>query len=413
MTIKKQLLTVAFLVMATAIYAQENVFTVDAQLRTRGEHNHGAITPIDDNEQSANFINERARLSLGWKRQNIEVKASVQHTGVWGQDDIKQPNGRATMNEAWAKISTDNGLFAKIGRQQLAYDDERILGGLDWNVNGNWHDALKLGYDSPQNKLHLIMAINQTEENNRGDYYGGPMPYKGMITAWYHYQSDIMPLGISLMAMNLGLEVGVEGHGRTNHMQTMGTDISFKPADWNIHGAFYYQRGSDLYSRKINAWMASAKVEYAIDPCLKVNVGYDHLSGGTNSMSENRAFNALYGTHHKFYGAMDYFPGSLSYGLHDLQAGVSCQPLQWLSAKLDYHYFATVEKAGAHDNPLGHELDLQLTANAMKDVTLTAGFSTMLGTETFTAIKGGNHEKFQDWIWLQLNINPRVLIAKW
>ena len=55
-------------------------------------------------------------------------------------------NGRFIMNEAWAKLNFGAGFFAQLGRQTLSYDDERILGGLDWNVAGRYHDALKLGY---------------------------------------------------------------------------------------------------------------------------------------------------------------------------------------------------------------------------------------------------------------------------
>jgi hypothetical protein len=40
------------------------------------------------------------------------------------------------LNEAWAKMNFGEGFFAQLGRQSLIYDDERILGGLDWNVAG-------------------------------------------------------------------------------------------------------------------------------------------------------------------------------------------------------------------------------------------------------------------------------------
>ena len=413
MTIKRQLLTAAIALMAAAVSAQENEVSIDAQLRTRGEHNHGAISPLRKGDQSANFINERARLSIDWKRDNLEMKVGVQHTGVWGQDDIKQPNGRATMNEAWAKMTFDDGrFFAQLGRQQLSYDDERLLGTLDWNVNGNWHDALRLGYQDGNNQLHLVLSMNQTAENNRGDYYGGPMPYKNMEMLWYHYQSDMLPLDVSLMAINTGLEVGVDGHGRTNYMQTVGTDVTFKPLDWNVHAAFYYQMGKDSYSRTVSAFLASAKGEYIIDPLLQVNAGYDYLSGGS-TLNKAKAFNALYGTHHKFYGAMDFFPGIFAYGLHDIQAGAASLLMPWLSARLDYHFFLTAKQAYDFSKSLGHELDLQLTAKVMKDVTLSGGYSAFLGTETMDALKGGSHDKWQGWGWLQVNINPRVLFAKW
>ena len=28
-------------------------------------------------------------------------------------------------------------------------------------------------------------------------------------------------------------------------------------------------------------------------------------------------------------------------------------------------------------------------------------------------VKGGNHKSWQDWGWLTLNINPRILFTKW
>ncbi len=74
------------------------------------------------------------------------IKISAQHVGVWGQDPQIDKNGRFVLNEAWAKLDFGHGLFAQLGRQALVYDDERILGGLDWNVAGRYHDALKLGY---------------------------------------------------------------------------------------------------------------------------------------------------------------------------------------------------------------------------------------------------------------------------
>ena len=409
---RKSLFVIGVAMLSLTATAQENEFNVDAQLRTRGEHNHGAITPVNEGGQSANFVNERARLGLGFKRGDLEMKAAVQHTGLWGQDGMKEANGRATMNEAWAKLTFAEKFFAQIGRQQLAYDDERILGTLDWNVNGNWHDALKLGYEDAHNKVHAILSMNQTAENNRGDYYDGPMPYKSMQTLWYHYHSEMLPLDVSLLAMNLGLEVGVEGHGRTNYMQTFGTDINFRPIDWNVHAAFYYQMGEDIYGRNISAMMASAKAEFDIYPLMKVHAGYDYLSGNKDR-KEQRAFDALYGTHHQFYGAMDLFPGYLTLGLHDIYAGATSQAFNKLKLQLDYHYFMTVEKPGALSKTLGHEIDLQASYQLAKDVTVMGGFSTMLGTETLDAVKGGSHKKFQDWAWLQLNINPRLFSAKW
>jgi hypothetical protein len=401
---KKQLITLALLLLAiTAVAQDEQQFTVDAQLRTRGEYNNGAGTPRNESQLPATFINSRARLSFGYQRNNnLELKLSVQHTGLWGQNNMNANDSQASLNEAWAKLKFGDGFFAQLGRQQLVYDDERILGSLDWHVSGNWHDALRLGYEHQQHKMHLILALNQATANNRGNYYGGPMPYKNMQTLWYHYQAAGTPLGISLIAMNLGHETGEAGHGKTKYLQTIGTDLSYKPAAFDIHGAFYYQTGENASDSDISAWMASAKVGYQINPVLGVHAGYDYRSG----------FDQLFGSHHMFYGTMDYFTRNVPLGLQNLLAGISAKTAKSTLLQLNYHYFATVHQAITGKKSLGHEIDFQATTKLMKNVTLMAGYSTMFGTSTMDAVVGGYHKSWQDWAWVSLNINPRLFSTK-
>ena len=269
---KKYLLTLACAFLALSAMAQdENQLTIDAQLRTRGEYNNGASVPRYQGQSSATFINERARVGVGYQRQNLELKVAVQHTGIWGQDGINTPDGSVAMNEAWAKLKFGNGGFVQVGRQQLSYDDERILGGLDWHVSGNWHDAVRLGYEEQHNKFHFIFAWNQPFANNRGNFYEGPMPYKAMQTLWYYHQFEKNPLGLSLMLMNLGRDGGELGHSKTRYMQTMGADFTFKPSVFDVHAAAYYQTGKQADNTKVSAWMASAKVGYKFTPAFSAH----------------------------------------------------------------------------------------------------------------------------------------------
>lgn len=92
------------LVALTAGAQDYNQFTVDAQLRTRAEYNNGASTPRAEGQLPTSFVNERARLEFGYQHDNLELKASVQHTGLWGDEDVKNPKGKVALNEAWAKL---------------------------------------------------------------------------------------------------------------------------------------------------------------------------------------------------------------------------------------------------------------------------------------------------------------------
>lgn len=413
---KRHLLTVVIALMALTANAQSNNLNIEAQLLTRGEHNNGALKQRYEGQQSANYISERARLSFDFKRSDLELKASVQHTGLWGQDDIRQTDGKATISEAWAKMTFGRHFFAQIGRQQLAYDDERILGAQDWDMENFRHDALKLGYESwdLHHRVHLIVAMNQ-EKANRGDYYEGPMPYKNMEGLWYHYGSPMTPLDISLLALNVGYERGDEGHGRTNYMQTFGTDISYsfgRPLSWNIRGSFYYQMGKTSL-RQVEAFMASGNISYTFTPQrrFKLSAGYDYMSGNNYDNPKWNAFNALYGSYHRFFGSMDFFGNTLTWGLQDIKGSISSHICKKVRLDLNYHYLMTATQITDLKKELGHEFDVELTAKLKKDVTLSAGYSTILGTETLDRIASGNHEVWQDWAWLQLNICPSALFS--
>lgn len=168
--------------------------------------------------------------------------------------------------------------------------------------------------------------------------------------------------------------------------------------------------------------MWSVNGAYRIDPQWRILAGIDYLSGADSQSGKYKAFNPLYGTHHKFYGAMDYFYASAfadgyNPGLWDTQVGLSFQPSQKVSLSLNYHYFATAATVYDEDvkqnKGLGSEIDLQVDWNIMKDVRLSAGYSTLFGTATMQVVKGGNPSHWQDWGWVSINVNPKVFIAKW
>lgn len=401
----------------------DNQTTVDVQVRPRAEYRNGALFPRDRGELPARFIANRARLSLGYERSQLEMRFSAQHVGVWGQDPQIDRNGRFILNEAWAKLRFGHGLFAKLGRQPLSYDDERILGALDWNMAGRYHDALKLGYESRRDLLHLILAFNQNDERVIGGtyYHPGAQPYKSMQTLWYAHSDE--HFRVSALAMNLGLEGGIADRAETRYQQTFGVNLGVRPdRALDLSGAFYYQMGRTAADVSISAWMAALRANIHATEGLSFQLGSDYLSGDKRESTRFEAFNPLYGTHHKFYGAMDYFYASpfangLNPGLWDNYAGLNVAVTPSLSLGATGHYFSTTSNlqsaTGQRSKGLGTEVDLQLSWKLMKDVNLMAGYSFMSGTETMDYVKGGDHTRWQDWAWLSVNIQTRVFQAMW
>ncbi|MCL1932882.1 MAG: alginate export family protein [Candidatus Azobacteroides sp.] len=441
---KKLIIFFVGLLLCSPLFSQnsetkENDFSLGAQVRSRAEYRNGAQSPHADGADVAGFVNDRARLSMEYKRSNLSLGLAAQHVGVWGQDPQVVGNGseRFMLNEAWASLNSGTGFFLKFGRQSLVYDDERILGALDWNVSGRYHDALKLGYENPMNKLHLILAFNQTAEKTTGTFYpvvlqGAGQPYKTMQTLWYQHIGSKM-FNASFLVMNIGTDAGhiasaTDGPEKSEikYLQTLGTNLSYQPDGLSLYGTFYYQSGktASLTDKKVSAFMWAINASYAFTPTWKVLLASDYLSGNDGKDADKyKAFNPLYGTHHKFYGTMDYFYASAfinsntNPGLWDNQIGLSFKASPKVTLALNYHYFSTTTDVYAGDDKLkralGSEWDLQVNWNVMKDVAFTGGYSTMFGNDTMKAVKGGDPSKYQDWAWISLNINPKILITKW
>ncbi len=411
------LLFLLMLVFSTTLFSQEHEgdFTIKAQLRTRGEYRNGALFPRSEGDLPASFISNRVRISLGYDNQFLSMGLSGQNVSAWGSRPQIENKGDFMLNEAWAKLSHNN-FFAQIGRQKLAYDDDRILGTLDWNQSGRWHDVLKLGYENANNKLHLILAYNKSSEDIlNGQYFTGAQPYKQMQTLWYKF-NDNSNFDFSFILLNLGFEAGSAAEAETNYMQTLGTNLSYKMDALDLYGTFYYQTGKNIADDNVAAYMWAVKGAYTINPAVSLSAGLDYLSGQDDS-DKLTAFNPLYGTHHKFYGSMDYFFASAypNYGLFDKHASLIVKPIDKLTLDLTYHHFSSdqfIVVDGTNKKGLGSEIDFTFTYKVRSYITLQGGYSTMFGTEAFDVAKGGDHSRWQDWGWLSLNINPLIFKSK-
>ena len=401
---------------------KENTFSIGIQQRSRAELRAGAYNPLANDDEIAALINNRSRITMEYKREKLSLSLSAQHVGVWGQDTQNPTDGRAMFNEAWTNLMPVKGLFLKIGRQSLIYDDERLLGGLDWHVSGRYHDALKMGYENEKNKVHLILAFNQDKDRlaaSSGTYYSSAgQPYKIMHTAWYQLNPNEV-FNISFLAMNLGFQTGVVGTAKMKYMQTVGTNLSIKPGDFQLYGNFYLQTGKTKKDKNIAAFMWTVNASFKLSNAVKLTAGSDYLSGDNKKTPKYEAFDVLYGTHHKYYGNMDYYyPNDFSYGLWDNQIGVSVKTSSKFNFSVICHIFQSTTdiKTDKKDNDrfLGQELDFQLAWNIMKDVTLSGGYSAMLISDAVKVVKNKpNAADLQDWMWVSLNINPKVFISKW
>lgn len=133
--------------------------TLTGQVRTRTEVRNGLGNLVLKDSKSAGFTSQRTRLNFGYKWDRVTFGASIQDVRVWGQDasSISNADGsRLMLHEGWSEVTLANKadttikfklldmLSVKIGRQELIYDDVRLIGNLDWLQQGRRHDMALL-----------------------------------------------------------------------------------------------------------------------------------------------------------------------------------------------------------------------------------------------------------------------------
>ena len=415
------------LMFPSLLHAQEDghVLTVDADFVTRGEIRNGGLVrwSLDDEKNRAAFILGRTRFGAEYAHKGFSGRFSAQYSGTWGD------NGDIGVYEAWVQYKFTPGFFVKAGRQDLSYDDQRIFGSDSWSMTGMSHDILKSGYEGHGHKVHLFAAYNQNAENMSGGSFftGGYQSYKELEALWYHYDVTAWNLGLSAVFLNVGMQGGEMGepNEKVYRQQLAGAYVSFKPKGWAAEAAYYRQMGKYEGGIPIEAWMASGKVTATPSDAWQFTVGYDFLSGddsfATPAESQTglayhdkiKGFNSIFGSHHKFYGAMDFFyvttyVGGFTPGLQNAYAGARWKPLPSIAVDASYHFLSVATKVQDMSRALGHEVELSASWSFSPGASLSLGYSYMNGTELMEVLKRVSGDHHLHWGWLMLRAHPTM-----
>lgn len=339
--------------------------SMNAQYRTRSEYRDGQGTLPQTKSEPAFFTNHRLRLGVGYTMDRMKFYTSIQDVRVWGQDGstISNNDGKAlSIHEAYAEITfsdstwrkfADN-LSVKIGRQELIYDDARLLGNLDWLQQGRRHDAVVLKWSKKFWFADIGGAYNQNREAKSGSYYNGTnavdsvtnvsgknVPlyptnpnYNGPVNGtnglspnykgfyYLHLRRNLGWGNASILIFNDDFAKSVN-KSSVYSRHTLGGNLAGKALrkiDFNVYG--YYQLGQENKGNDLKAFTYGASAIALVSRKLSVGPGFDLMSGNNTVKSQfrkdgastNNAFDPLYGTPHKFWGVMDYFYVADGYG---------------------------------------------------------------------------------------------------
>ncbi|MBI1955771.1 MAG: alginate export family protein, partial [Acidobacteria bacterium] len=141
-----------------------------AEIRLRPE------SRSDFSEKNAlnNFILQRIRLNARLRLTDaVTGLAQLQDSRLWGQE-ISPTSNESNMDLHQAYLQVDRflapHLSLRLGRQELIYGNERLVGAFNWDNVGRSFDAVKLAYAEPQWTTDFFFSrLNDRRNAGRGD----------------------------------------------------------------------------------------------------------------------------------------------------------------------------------------------------------------------------------------------------
>jgi hypothetical protein len=401
------MIKIAFILFVLAGHLSNAHFTLSGELRPRTEFNHGYKTLATENQDWATITTRRTRLNVLYISEGIKTGIVLQDVRLWGSQKqlVENEDFAVSIHEAWGKVRLIKNLWIKAGRQELVYDDQRILGSVGWLQQGRSHDVTVLKLEN-KFKIHFGISHHQNADITR-NFYNGADAYKNMQYLWFN--KAIENSSLSLLALNNGVPVGETGKQITKYGKTLGGRFIQGFAIGSIASNLYFQTGKHPNGKNIRA------LNFLIEASLKkgLTAGFEFHSGNSYDKTEKvYAFTPLYGTNHKFNGFMDYFYVENhinSIGLYNAYQKYACTKNK-IGFNADVHYFMSdgLIKDSA-EKYLGTEIDFTLTNKIQDAVLLTTGWSTMLAGDGMKTLKGVTKTSGNNWAYLMLSLTPSFL----
>lgn len=400
-------------------------FSFNGQYMNRAEFRNGFQTLKTNNSKPSFFISQRSRLSGTYAEKKWKMVMTVQDIRTWGNTShlAIDNSGNLSIHEAYAELNLSAKSSLKMGRQELAYDEDRILGSLDWAMQARRHDVALYKYKDSSFSFHLGAAFNQDRELNNGTVYTVANNYKTFQFAWA--KKSWKNSDVTFLFLNNGIQYSYLNAGiinyKTVYSQTFGARLTTKKNKTSFNTSLYFQTGKDATNKSLSAYNAIAEVTQNTKGKYSFTLGGEILSGTNqiNTPTNNKSFTPLYGTNHKFNGYMDYFFVNNhvnSVGLQDYYFKILLKEKKYF-VSLNTHFFYSngniknplIIAPTAMSKNLGTEIDLTTAFNISEGVTIQSGYSQMFGTETMAVLKNGNQKLTNNWLYTMVIIRPKTV----
>ena len=381
----KWLLVMLSLGVAIACFAQDAQLPVkfDGQIRMRTE---GDARDFDSGSDVNTFTLLRTRFGARIEPlPNAQAYIQLQDSRAFGME----PNTLASTNnldlhQAYFEIKKlwDKSISLRVGRQEMVYGGQRLIGAVGWSNVGRSFDGVKLTFGKQANFDLFSMII--TESNTPVPGPATPTTTAGRDNADYTFFGAYYKYRPSS-----GIKMDVYGLYESNLMDTDSGDNELTRFTLGSHANGTFSRNfkfesefavqlGDRRGQDVQAFMLTGSIGYAFQDKGKpsLSIGYDYLSGMDAGDTDYKAFDTIFATNHKFYGFMDYFVNvpvnTGGQGLRDFMIKAKVPFASKWNLNGHFHNFRAAQ---GREKDFGNELDLTLNYKYNSAATFVFGLS--------------------------------------
>lgn len=344
------------------------------------------------------FTSLRTRLAVDKTfEKKIQMFVQVQDSRVFGEEtnpnkDLKNVD----LHQGFVKLLKpfDLDFNVQAGRFEVVYGTERFFGASNWSYTGRSYDGVRFSLLPECWDLDIFaLTLNETVSyinNASASTYPYPAVSNPSQSIYGFYKKNKISDASKFDLVGY-YEINREKIGQDTikaSVLTLGGTYWGNYGDLStvFEGAYQFGNRSGL---NVGAYLLSLQANYKLG-IYSFGLGADLLSGNDLSTKDkNENYLATYGTGHKFFGFMDYFPSSAyGYGTNDFYFKANVNPAESkFSFALDVHHFMSNQKVhisssndptGKDASNFGQEFDLTVKYNFVENTAVTWGGSLFL-----------------------------------
>ena len=348
------------------------LLTFGSEFRLRYEFQHhfnqkyfGDDPPRGSSEDG--FLLGRLRAGFDW------MPSDRLHCSLWLQDseawDVALSDGvfydrkfglennpnkdRWELGDAFVDVKALSSLplTVKVGRQRIAYGNNRVFGPGEWGNTGRWiWDAAKASYTLRTGFIDAFYGRTMLHEPNtfslshRHGFEGAAVYGRFQLERFGALYLE--PFGVSK----------VDDHERYKGENSrlgdfdswyLGTRTSWSGKNsLDVDCTLVVQQG-DYSEDDIDAYGYHCSIGYSFKNRFrpKISIAYSYASGDSNPEDgDHETFDGVFGARDKMYGRMNLFQWM---NLKDTEIDLELRPKPWLYVKVEYHRFGLAERKDA------------------------------------------------------------------